>query len=106
MWRIVVAALVIYIIPYAALAQSPAPIGFWSTGNGGESLLVTRSGFCEFRGSTTHILGSCRWRSSAGGGILTIMNTNQFRPAPIYENIVWIDRTRITVWGDVFFRRQ
>jgi hypothetical protein len=47
-----------------------------------------------------------RFGINAAGGILTIMNTNQFQPAPIYENIVWINRSSISVWGDVFIRRQ
>jgi hypothetical protein len=27
-------------------------------------------------------------------------------PALIPENIVWVNNTTITVWGDVFYRRQ
>jgi len=91
----------------AALAQSsPAPIGFWSTGSGNETLYVGADGTCKFEGPGTLVLGKCGWKASSGGGILTIMNTNQFKPAPIYENIVWVNCTTISVWGDVFYRRS
>ncbi|MGA2088851.1 MAG: hypothetical protein ABSG66_08025 [Stellaceae bacterium] len=91
----------------AALAQSsPAPIGFWSTGSGNETLYIGANGTCKFEGPGTLVLGKCGWKASSGGGILTIMNTNQFKPAPIYENIVWVNRTTIRVWGDVFYRKN
>jgi hypothetical protein len=91
----------------AALAQSsPKPIGFWSTGSGNETLYVGADGTCKFEGPGTLVLGKCSWKASSGGGILTIMNTNQFKPAPIYENIVWVNRTTIRVWGDVFYRKN
>ena len=96
-------------VPLDARAQAVPPIGQWSTADGHERLLVTRNGYCDFAAEgpsgQTHILGSCSWRSSSRGGILTIMNTNQFKPAPIYENIVWINDRSISVWGDVFYRR-
>lgn len=95
--------------PLGARAQSAAPIGQWSTADGHERLMVTQNGYCDFAAEgpsgQTHVLGSCSWRSSSRGGILTIMNTNQFKPAPIYYNIVWINQRSISVWGDVFFRR-
>jgi len=90
----------------AALAQSsPMPVGFWSTGSGNETLYVG-DGMCKFQAQGTLIVGKCSWKGSSAGGILTIMNTNQFKPAPIYENIVWVNGTTIRVWGDVFFRRN
>jgi len=91
----------------AALAQSsPKPVGFWSTGSGNETLYVGGDGMCKFQAQGTLIVGKCSWNASSAGGILTIMNTNQFKPAPIYENIVWVNATTIKVWGDVFFRRN
>jgi hypothetical protein len=86
-------------------AQSPAPVGFWSTGSGNETLYVGGNGVCKFQAQGTLVVGKCSWNSSSGGGILTIMNTNQFKPAPIRENIVWVNRRTIKVWGDVFFLR-
>ena len=91
----------------ASLAQSsPVPMGFWSTGSGNETLYVGGNGTCKFEGPGTLVLGKCSWKASSGGGILPIMNTNQFKPAPIYEIIVWVNQTTISVWDDVFYRRS
>ena len=95
--------------PLAAHAQSAPPIGLWSTADGHERLLVSQNGYCDFAAEgpsgQAHILGACGWSSTSRGGILTIMNKNQFKPAPIRYNIVWINQQSISVWGDVFYRR-
>ena len=106
MWRIVFAVLIACAISSAAHAQSAPPFGYWTSADNGESLLVSESGYCEFKAGATQVVGACSWNGGNGGGILTIMNTNQFQPAAIPENIVWVNQTTITVWGDVFYRRQ
>jgi len=89
-----------------AVAQgAPAPIGYWTTDDGSETLLIEQSGTCKFAGGKLVILGRCSWNPSSRGGILTIMNVYNYKPAPIYYNIVWVDRRTIRVYGDVFHRR-
>ncbi|MDE2016494.1 MAG: hypothetical protein KGI57_02180 [Hyphomicrobiales bacterium] len=93
-----------------AFAQSaPAPVGYWTTADGSETLFVDAGGTCKFEawvgGAHSLIVGSCSWNPTSTGGVLTIMNVNQYKPAPIYESVVWVDRDTITVWGDVFKRR-
>ncbi len=106
MRRTVFAALIACAIASAAHAQSAPPFGYWTIADNSESLLVSQSGYCEFKAVATHIVGDCSWNGGNGGGILTIMNTNQFQPAPYPENIVWVNETTITVWGDLFYRRE
>lgn len=90
----------------AAHAQSAPPIGFWSTDDGSERLLITQSGMCSLadRNGRPTTSGPCSWNSSYGGGILTVMSQQTYRPAPIYFNVVWINAT-ISVQGDVFHKR-
>ena len=94
--------------PRPALAQSAAPVGFWSTADGGEQLLITQSGECSLadRYGRPTTSGSCSWNSSYAGGILTIMSNQLYRAAPIYFNVVWVNQGVIRVQGDVFYRRQ
>lgn len=97
--------------PMPAFAQAAVPVGFWSTADGYETFQVSANGYCDFQATQpetnlyTHVVGQCWWQSSSNGGIMTIMNTTNYKPAPIYENIVWVNSTTITIWGDVFYRR-
>jgi hypothetical protein len=90
----------------AHASGSAAPVGFWSTGNGAEQLLISQSGCSLANGAgvpTTS--GPCSWNASSRGGILTIMSSQTRRPAPVYFNVVWVNQSTITVEGDVFYRR-
>jgi hypothetical protein len=92
----------------AAHAQSPPPFGFWTTQDGSEQLLIQQSGQCSLanaQGQPT-TSGSCSWNASYAGGILTIMSSQLYKPAPIYFNVIWVNQTTITVNGDTFYRRQ
>ena len=98
-----------------ALAVSPgvahadaaaAPVGFWTTQYGSEQLLVSQSGYSLANAAgvpTTS--GPCKWNPSSRGGILTIISSQTYRPAPVYFNVVWVNQSTITVEGDVFYRR-
>ena len=91
-----------------AQAGAPVPVGYWTTDDGGETLIIQQSAQCSLQTTTGYMIGgSCSWNSSSNGGILTIINgINQYQPAPIYFNIIWVDQQTITVEGDVFHRRQ
>jgi len=100
----------IAIISQSAFAQSQMPFGYWTTAHGEETLLISNSG-CKLDGSArgrmeTVSVGACSWRPSSRGGILTIMSTMTYRPAPVYFNVVWINKSQISVQGDIFYRRQ
>lgn len=86
-----------------AFAQAAAPTGVWVTAGNGETLVV-QNGYCKLTGNGGQIgaIGSCSWNPSAPGGILTIMSTLTYKPAPVYFNVVWIDQKTINVSGDVF----
>jgi hypothetical protein len=86
---------------------APAPIGFWATANGAEQLTITATG-CSLANAQGQPVtsGPCSWNPSSTGGILTIMSSQTYKPAPIYYNVVWVNQTTITVDGDVFTRRQ
>ncbi len=89
-----------------AHADAPAPVGFWATQDGSEQLLVSGSGCSLANGAgvpTTS--GPCKWTPSSRGGILTIMSSQTYRPAPVYFNVVWVNQSTISVQGDVFYRR-
>ncbi len=97
-------------ISQSAFAQSAMPSGYWTTAHGEETLLISNSG-CKLdaaaRGRMATVsVGSCSWRPSSRGGILTIMSTMTYRPAPVYFNVVWINKSQISVEGDIFYRRQ
>ena len=93
-----------------AWAQAATPFGFWSTEAGNETLYVGQDG-CKFeafnaqRQTVSLTSGRCSWNPSSGGGILTIMAVQLYKPAPIYFNIVWVDQDSISVYGDIFHRR-
>ncbi len=90
-----------------AIAQSAAPIGYWTTDDNGEQLLVQANAQCSFAaGGVTQVAGDCDWNSTSGGGILSIWYPTVGGPAAVRYNIVWIDQGTISVFGDVFHRRQ
>jgi len=86
-----------------AVAQSAAPTGVWATVGNAETLVV-QNGYCKLTGNGGQIgaVGSCTWNPSAQGGILTIISTLTYQPAPVYFNVVWINQKTINVSGDVF----
>jgi hypothetical protein len=92
-----------------AHAESPPPFGFWATPDGGEQLLVTQGGQCSlangFSGQIT-TSGSCTWTATSDGGILMIMSDQQFQPAPVRFNVIWVNNTTISVNGDPFYLQQ
>ena len=100
-------ALVLLVSTGLGFAQAPAPIGYWTTADNGERLLVQQNGQCSFQSvQGTFVGGSCTWKSTSRGGILTIYYSTVRGPAPVYYNVVWINQTTISVWGDIFYRRQ
>ena len=106
---IVLLSLVLTVSPGIALAQTtaPVPLGFWTTADGGERLLVQPGAFCSFVATAgTNVGGNCGWTPSSRGGILSIWYSTIGGPAQVQFNVVWINETTISVWGDVFYRRQ
>lgn len=99
---------VLAIMAGSAQAQgSPPPIGFWTTVNGGERLLVEPNGQCSFAAPpSTFVGGTCYWEASQRGGILDITYRGVIGWQHVYFNILWINRGTISVEGDVFYRRQ
>jgi hypothetical protein len=99
-------ALSVLAFAQAADAQSAVPIGIWTTVDGSEMLVIERSATCRFsaRGGFT-VLGRCSWNPSSRGGILTILNQYNYKPAPIYYNVVWVNASTISVFGDIFHKR-
>jgi hypothetical protein len=95
-------------LPLRAQGGAPPPLGYWVTQGGAETLLVDASGNCKFAGvngaNSLVILGACSWNPTSRGGILTIMNVYNYKPAPIRYSVVWIDQQTITVDGDVFHK--
>lgn len=91
----------------AAHAQAAPPFGFWATADGSEQLMVTQSGMCSLadRNGRPTTSGSCSWNATYAGGILTIMSSQLYRPAPIYFSVIWVNQNTIKVQGDVFYRR-
>jgi hypothetical protein len=89
-------------------AAAPMPLGYWVTDGGGERLLIQQNLQCSFEFPRANFIvsGSCSWNASSNGGILTIINVNQYQPAPVYYNVIWVDEQTITVEGDVFHRQQ
>jgi hypothetical protein len=88
-----------------ALAQAGPPFGTWGSTAGPATLYVSpQICYFESRVRNYRIQGTCSWNPSYNGGILTIYNASQSN-APIYENIVYVDDTTISVWGEIF-RRQ
>jgi hypothetical protein len=89
-----------------AFALAPPPIGHWATSPATEELYVYQNGTCGFffKGKL-QVSGSCSWDASSAGGILTISYPMPLRPGLVRYNIVWVNRTTIRVWGDVFHRK-
>src|SRR3954468_23665777 len=102
-----IGALVALLLPAAAMAQSAPPIGLWATADGSEQLYVGNDGQCMLSvGGTPSSAGACSWDATYSGGILTVMSTMTYQPAPVYFNITYIDQGTISVEGDVMTRRQ
>jgi len=90
-----------------AIAQAPAPIGYWTTADNGERLLIDQDTSCSFVAvGGTQVAGNCVWNSTSRGGVLTLYYQTVMGLAPIYWNVLWVNTTTITVNGDTFFRRQ
>jgi hypothetical protein len=91
----------------SALGQSAVPIGYWTTADNSERLLIEVSTNCSFFAvGGTQVAGNCVWQSTSRGGILTLYYQTVMGLAPIYWSVVWVNDTTITVEGDVFYRRQ
>lgn len=90
-----------------AHAESPPPFGFWVSPNGGSRLLIGRDAQCSLadRNGDITTSGPCSWNPTYGGGILTILSSQLYQPAPIYFSVVWVDDWTITVEGDPFYRQ-
>ena len=99
--------LVFALAPAVSFGQAYVPIGYWTTADNGERLLIEADTDCSFFAvGGTQVAGSCVWRSTSRGGILTLYYQTAMGLAPIYWSVVWIDENTITVEGDVFYRRQ
>jgi hypothetical protein len=90
-----------------ALGQAaPAPIGRWAQSPPGqEALNVYANGQCAFwfKGKIT-VAGSCTWQASSRGGILTITYPMPLTPGHVRYNIVWVNQTTISVFGDIMHK--
>jgi hypothetical protein len=82
--------------PQLAHAQSPAPIGVWQGLSSGDYLTIQSNGSCAARG-TVNVAGTCTWKATSAGGILTMTYPWTIAPGHIYWNIIWINRTTILV---------
>ena len=91
------------VLASGATAQAAMPAGVWATVGNAETLVV-QNGYCKLAGSGGQIgaVGTCTWNATAQGGILTIISTLTYQPAPVYFNVLWIDQKTINVSGDVF----
>jgi len=91
------------LMPAAAPAQAPPPFGHWATQGRIEELFVYQNATCGFffRGHV-RVSGRCTWMSTGRGGILDITYPMPLQPGHVRYNVVWVNRTTITVWGDVF----
>ena len=88
-----------------AFSQAPYPLGFWTTENGGEQLLVENAQ-CSFASvGGVQVVGDCTWDPTSRGGILAIWYPMPLGPEAVRYNVVWIDDNTISVWGDIFYRR-
>jgi len=108
--RVVLATLAIIAgvaVSPAAFAQAAVPIGYWTTADNGERLLIEQNTSCSFMAvGGTQVAGNCVWNSTSRGGVLTLYYQTVMGLAPIYWSVVWVNTTTITVNGDVFYRRQ
>jgi len=101
----ILTASIVVLRPAVSSAQAAAPVGHWATKGNVEQLWVFRNGTCSFayKGRTT-VAGRCTWDGTSRGGILTIIYPMPLEPGKVRENIVWVNSTTITVWGDVFHK--
>jgi len=90
--------------PAPAQAASP-PIGHWATSPPSEELYVNPSGCAFYYQGRPRVQGRCSWNPSSRGGILTITYPMPLEPGKVRYNIVWINRTTISVFGDIFHKR-
>ncbi|MEO9231668.1 MAG: hypothetical protein ABI216_22325 [Devosia sp.] len=108
--RAILAALALAVaalLPAPVLAQAAAPIGYWTTADNGERLLIGADTSCSFVAvGGAPSVGNCAWQSSSRGGILTLYYSTVMGLAPIYWSVIWVNQGTITVNGDVFYRRQ
>ncbi len=101
--RLAFLAIVLALTALPASAQAPPPFGHWATAQHVEELVVLQSGTCGFFFKRqVRVSGRCSWNPSSRGGILTITYPMPLEPGHVRYNIVWVNRTTITVWGDVF----
>lgn len=100
-------ALLLALTATPVFAQAAVPIGYWTTQDNGERLLIEADRSCSFVAvAGTQIAGSCVWQSTSRGGILALYYETVMGLAPIYWSVVWVNEGEITVNGDPFFRRQ
>jgi hypothetical protein len=106
-WAVVVAlsAAPPALLPQAARAQSPAPVGLWQGANSGDFLMIQANGSCSARG-TVNVAGRCEWLPSARGGILNMYYPMPLQPGRIGWSIIWIDRNTLMVNGVERFHRR
>ncbi|MCW5746491.1 MAG: hypothetical protein KIT36_09860 [Alphaproteobacteria bacterium] len=100
----VVLATIVLAAATPALAQAPPPIGHWRSRTSTAQLLVYQNGSCAFLG-TQPVQGTCSWNASSRGGILTLQYPMPLEPGKIYFNIIWVNQTTITVFGEYFYRQ-
>lgn len=93
----------------AAAAQAPPPIGTW-VGTGGGVLMVFPNATCGYIVPAARVQGRCEWMGNSTGGVLTIHyltpTVTQTFQNQLYFNISWVNQGTITVFGEVFRRRQ
>jgi hypothetical protein len=87
-----------------ASAQAPPPVGQWRSHTSTAQLLVYQNGACAYFG-TRPVQGNCTWNPSSRGGILTLFYPMPLEPGKIYFNIVWVNPTTISVFGELFYRQ-
>ncbi|CAN5218483.1 hypothetical protein BH10PSE7_BH10PSE7_04610 [soil metagenome] len=85
-----------------AFSAAAPPFGHWRSRTSTAELYLYRNGACAFIGYNP-VQGTCRWNPSSNGGILTLYYPMPLEPGKIYFNIVWINRTTITIFGERFY---
>lgn len=99
-------AFVLAVVPNVALAQgAPPPVGHWATSPPSEELIVYANGTCGFfYNRRPRVSGRCTWNATSHGGILDITYPMPLAPGHVRFSIVWVNRTTITVTGDVMHK--
>jgi len=90
----------------ARAQASPPPIGTWA--NKTEGLVVQPSRTCGFlvNGKVAYT-GTCYWENpTARGGILDMVYPMPLAPGHIRWSVIWVNKTTITVDGDVFYKKS